>query len=187
MTNPPPGELLSLAAALRRGEVLAYPTEAVFGLGCDPKHADALRKLISLKQRDPGQGLLLIGATFDHVAEFIDRSATPQEVLRKVQSARPVPTTWVVPASRAVHPLLRGTHSGIAVRITSHAGAASLCQAFGGALVSTSANPHGHEPARDVDQVSKYFPNILVMRGDVDRSARPSRIIDALSGRTLRA
>ncbi|HEX3125679.1 MAG TPA: Sua5/YciO/YrdC/YwlC family protein, partial [Rhodanobacteraceae bacterium] len=64
-------ELAAAVAALRQGGVIAYPTEAVYGLGCDPSDEAAVARLFALKQRPPTQGVLLIAADFAQVEKFI--------------------------------------------------------------------------------------------------------------------
>ncbi|BBD78850.1 L-threonylcarbamoyladenylate synthase [Aerosticca soli] len=181
-------ELDAAAAALRAGGVLAYPTEAVYGLGCDPHDADALARIFTLKQRPPAQGVLLIGADFAQVACYIDHAAVPPEALARAQATWPGPYTWIFPRSAQVPAWIAGAHEGIALRVTAHAPAAALCRAFGGALVSTSANPHGQPPARSAQAVSDYFGDALdgVLDAPLGGLDRPSLIRDALTGALVR-
>src|SRR5690606_28803818 len=75
-----------VAAALRRGGVVAYPTEAVFGLGCDPRDRAAFDRLVALKLRPPARGVLLLGADFAQVAPWIDLAATPADALERARA-----------------------------------------------------------------------------------------------------
>lgn len=177
------------AALLHRGGVLAYPTEAVFGLGCDPGDRGAFERLFALKQRPPTQGVLLIGADFAQVERYIDVAKVPAQVLAQVRASWPGPYTWVFPRTDAVPEWVAGAHAGIALRVTAHAPAAMLCRAFGGALVSTSANPHGAAPARDAETVLGYFGEALdgVLDAPIGAQDRPTVIRDALSGAIIRA
>lgn len=182
-------ELDAAATLLHGGGVLAYPTEAVFGLGCDPHDRVAFEQLFALKQRPSTQGVLLIAATFEQIEHYIDLATVPPEVMRQVRSSWPGPHTWIFPRSAAVPAWIAGTHAGIALRVTAHEPAAALCQAFGGALVSTSANPHGQPPARSAPAVADYFGDTLdgVLDAPVGGQASPSVIRDALSSAILRA
>lgn len=182
-------ELDTAAALLRDGGVLAYPTEAVFGLGCDPHDQRAFERVFALKQRPPAQGVLLIAADFEQVERYIDLAAVPESVLRQVLTSWPGPHTWIFPRSAAVPAWVAGGHAGIALRITAHAPAAALCRAFGGALVSTSANPHGKPAARDIQAVATYFGDALdaVLDAPLGSDARPTAIRDALTGAIIRA
>ena len=177
------------AALLRGGGVLAYPTEAVFGLGCDPHDHTAFKRLFALKQRPPTQGVLLIGADFDQLAQYIDLAAVPGTVMAQVRASWPGPHTWIFPRSDAVPAWVAGDHAGIALRVTAHAPAAALCRAYRGALVSTSANPHGQPPARSASAVADFFGDALdgLLDAAVGSQAGPTTIRDALSGAIIRA
>lgn len=182
-------DLSAAAALLHRGGVLAYPTEAVFGLGCDPADRAAFERLFALKQRPSTQGVLLIASNFAQVEPYIDLAAVPAAVLHEVRASWPGPYTWVFPRTAAVPAWVAGSHDGVALRVTAHAPAAALCDAFGGALVSTSANPHGQPPARSATTVTSYFGDALdgVLDAPLGGQVSPTLIRDALSGAIIRA
>ena len=163
--------------ALRRGGVIAYPTEAVFGFGCDPHNEAALQRLFAIKRRDASQGVLLIAADLDQVLPYID-PACPTEALDRARATWPGPHTWVFPRSNHVPAWIAGNHAGIALRVTAHPVAAALCRAFGAAIVSTSANRHGSPPLRDAQAIREEFGVEVdaVVAGAVDVEAQPSSI-----------
>ncbi len=177
------------AAALRRGGVIAYPTEAVFGFGCDPHDHAAFTRLFDLKQRPPTQGVLLIAAEFAQLQPYIDLARTPAEALSRAQASWPGPHTWIFPRAASVPEWIAGGHAGIALRVTAHPTAAALCRAFGGALVSTSANRHGEPPARAAAEVLSAFGDALDAIVDAPTGGldRPTPIRDAISGEVLRS
>jgi L-threonylcarbamoyladenylate synthase len=180
-----PWQLREARRCLDRGDVLAYPTEAVYGLGCDPLNAAAVMRLVALKQRPLEAGLILIAADFTQIEPFV--APLPAPVRRRVFASWPGPVTWLLPARPDVPTWLRGRHATLAVRITAHPGSRALCRTFGGALVSTSANPHGRPPARTALQVQRYFgAKIAVVPGPLGNRPRPSEIRDAATGRVLR-
>lgn len=174
--------------ALRRGGVIAYPTEAVFGFGCDPHDGAAFARLFTLKQRPPIQGVLLIAADFEQVQPYIDMVSTPAEALARAQASWPGPHTWIFPRAANVPEWVAGGHAGIALRVTAHPTAAALCRAFGGALVSTSANRHGEPPARTATDVLGAFGETVDAIVDAPTGGldRPTPIRDAISGEVLR-
>lgn len=173
-------------AELRRGGVVAYPTEAVWGLGCDPRNEQAVRRLFALKSRPAGVGVLLIGAEFAQIAAYI--GTCPQPAIDRAQATWPGPNTWIFPRNVDVPSWIVGEHAGIALRVTAHPVARDLCLAFGGALVSTSANRHGQPPARSEIQVREAFADNLnaLVPGELGGLERPTPIRDAISGDVVR-
>ena len=183
----PSWRLRQAARVLARGGILAYPTEAVFGLGCDPDDAWAVRRLLTLKQRPVEKGLILIAADVAQLAPYV--RPLPEPRMGEILAGWPGPATWLLPAAPDTPYWLTGTHETLAVRVTAHPLARALCQAWGGALVSTSANPAGAPPARSPLQVRRYFGDRLelVLTGALGASRRPTSIRDGRSGRLLRA
>jgi len=179
-------QIAAADAALRHGGVIAYPTEAVYGLGCDPSNRDAVARLFELKDRPAEQGVLLIAGDFAQVEKFI--VPVPADVLARVRATWPGPHTWVFPRSVSTPAWLAGAHAGIALRVTAHAPAIDLCRAFGGALVSTSANRHGAPPARTAADVRSAFGSELAYILDAPTGGleRPTPIRDAVSGGIFR-
>ena len=172
--------------ALRRGGVIAYPTEAVWGLGCDPHNEAAVRRLFELKQRPSGVGVLLIAADFSQIADYIDEC--PTDAIARAQASWPGPNTWVFPASATVPSWVVGGHVGVAIRITAHPVASALCRAFGGALVSSSANIHGQTAITNVSELRHMFNEQLdaIVDGELGGLERPTTIRDAISGNIVR-
>lgn len=189
--NPAPAtaDARNCATRLNSGGLVAYPTEAVFGLGCDPHDRAAFDRLFALKERPPTQGVLLIGADFEQVAPWIDLAATPPAALQRAQATWPGPNTWIFPRAADVPDWIAGAHAGIALRVTAHGPAAELCRAFGGAIVSTSANRHGMPPARSAAEVQRAFGDRIdaILDGPLGGLERPTPIRDAISGGFLRS
>jgi L-threonylcarbamoyladenylate synthase len=176
------------ARHLRRGGVIAYPTEAVWGLGCDPRDEAATLRLLALKQREVDKGLILIAANEAQLAPFVDFESLDEAQRATVRASWPGPNTWIVPASNGAPGWITGEHDGIAVRVTAHPGVIALCEAFGGAIVSTSANRAGLPAAAAFDALD---PAIVagvdaVLQGETGGLGRPSAIRDARDGRRLR-
>lgn len=184
--------LLTVPAAaglLRRGGVLAYPTEAVWGLGCDPFDEAAVLRLLALKQREVDKGLILIAASLAQFDGLLDWEALPRERRAEVVASWPGPHTWIVPATPRVPRWITGAHDGVAVRVSAHPGVVALCTAFDAPLVSTSANPAG---AAAPTTLAGFDPGLRaavdgILAGDTGGRDRPSDIRDARSGARLRA
>ncbi len=174
------------ANALAAGQVVAYPTEAVWGLGCDPFNRHAIEALLALKSRSAHKGLILVAAS---IAQFDFLLWDADKTLRqKLAASWPGHTTWLVPHHQRVPGLVSGEHASIAIRVSAHSGVRALCHAFGGPIVSTSANPQGMAPARTAFMARKYFreSGVVFAPGVVGRQAKPSTIIDAQSGAVIR-
>jgi L-threonylcarbamoyladenylate synthase len=171
---------------LERGGIVAHATEAVFGLACDPQNPHSLSRLLSLKSRSPGKGLILIGASRDHVLKYAAPLA--QEKLDMMMATWPGPVTWVVPASPGLDFRLTGGRLSIALRVTAHPQAARLCKEFGSAIISTSANLSGHRPATTQLTVRRAFKHdiVYILPGRVGRAGRPSEIRDVVTDQVLR-
>ncbi len=172
---------------LAAGGIVAYPTEAVFGLGCDPANTEAIARLQALKGRDAGKGLILIAHELTALEPWL--GPLDESIRARVEPTWPGPVTWLLPAAAAVPRLLKGDHDTLAVRVTAHPTAAALCRAWGGPLVSTSANPAGGEPARSADAVHALFGGDVdvVVEGTVGGLERPTPIRDGRTGETLRS
>ncbi|WP_097459532.1 L-threonylcarbamoyladenylate synthase [Mangrovitalea sediminis] len=172
---------------LRAGGVIAYPTEAVWGLGCDPWDEAAVANILALKQRPQQKGLILVAAHPEQVAYLLD--PLPAELRQAALSHWPGPVTCLLPdIHRQVPEWLRGRHASIAVRVSAHPLVVALCEAFGGPLVSTSCNPAGRPAARSAIQVRQYFGEALdgILPGALGGQRQPSRIIDLVTNRVLR-
>lgn len=174
-------------AVLKAGGLIAYPTESVFGLGCDPRNEAALKRLLQLKQRPAHKGLILIAAQLEQLADYI--LPLNAELLARILPTWPGPYTWLLPAGEHVSPLLRGEHISLAVRLSAHPSCQALCQQFAHPIVSTSANPATKAPARDLYRLNDYFSDQidLVLNWPLGEQANPSEIRDAVTGQLIRA
>jgi L-threonylcarbamoyladenylate synthase len=182
--------VVEAAALLRRGGLVAYPTEAVWGLGCDPFDEAAVSRLLVLKQRAVDKGVILVAASMPQLDGLVDWRALPQERRDAVLATWPGPHTWIVPATVRVPRWITGVHDGnVAVRISAHAVVAALCEAFGAPLVSTSANRASMPPPRDVAAIDAKLLSALdgIVEGVTGDLAQPTPIRDARSGYVLRS
>ena len=173
--------------ALQNQQVIAYPTEAVFGLGCDPDSELAVNALLALKQRPWEKGLILIAADYAQLAPYIDDAALSDQQRVTMFASWPGPGTWGIPARLNTPRLLTGRFNSLAVRVSDHPLVQQLCRQFGKPLVSTSANLSGQEPCRSVDEVQQQFGAAFpVLNGSVGGRLNPSEIRDVLTGKQIR-
>jgi len=181
-----PFQLRQAARILREGGVIAYPTEAVFGLGCDPAAEPALRRILAIKQRPAAAGFILIASGWAQLEGWISPTAEQRD---RLLAPLDRPVSWVVPAGPRCNPLLTGGRPTVAVRVTTHPVARALCELAAMPIVSTSANRHGRPPARSALAARRQLGASvdLVLGGSTGGATRPSEIRDAATGQVLRA
>ena len=173
------------AKAIASGEVVAYPTESCFGLGCDPKNLAAIEKIFELKARSANKALILIAATVEQAREYVDVFDSPFQ--QEIQNSWPGPNTWLLTPKPIVLSKLRGEFPQLAMRVTAHPIASAICTEFGGAIVSTSANLSGEDALLDAAAVARVFgKHIKIAAGDIGSDRKPSTIRDGLTGKILR-
>ena len=172
--------------AVQHGGVIAYPTEAVYGLGCDPAQLAAVQRVLTLKQRPAHKGLILIAADFDQLAPYL----LPLDSVThaRVMVTWPGAVTWILPAQPHVSPLIRGEHDTLAVRVSAHPTCRALCLRLGHPLISTSANLSTLPPARDAQAVAAQFGTLLdgIVDAPVGGQAQPTEIRQGLTGEIVR-
>ena len=174
-----------VARVVRQGGVIAYPTEAVWGLGCDPWDELAVGRLLALKDRPVHKGLILVA---DSIQQFDFLLADlPERWIDRLASTWPGPNTWLVPHQERLPTWITGQHDGVALRVSDHPQVRDLC-ALTGPLVSTSANPAGRPAARSRLRVEQYFHGQLdaVLGGAPGGRRNPSLIRDLRTGDVIR-
>ncbi|MGL4475614.1 MAG: L-threonylcarbamoyladenylate synthase [Shewanella sp.] len=176
------------ASLLLQGGVVAYPTEAVYGLGCDPDNERAVQRILAIKQRPWQKGLILVAANLEQLRAYVDFSKLTAEQLAFAASHWPGPFTFIMPTLTTTSSLLRGEFRSIAVRISAHPVVQSLCLELGKPLVSTSANLAGEAPVVLADDIVNQFDGQIdaLILGELGGSLQPSTIMDAISGQVLR-
>ncbi len=174
------------ARDIRAGAVIAYPTEAVWGLGCDPWDEEAVYRLLAIKSRPVEKGLILIADNirqFDFLFEDF-----PELWIDRMASTWPGPNTWLVPHQNLLPQWITGVHETVALRVSDHPTVRELC-ALVGPLISTSANPAGRPAARSRLRVEQYFRGQIdgVLSGSLGGRRNPSVIRDIATAEIVRA
>ncbi len=182
-----PWQLRLARRVIGAGGIVAYPTEGVWGLGCDPLNADAVERVLAIKRRDAAKGLILIAAAREQLSPYIE--PLPADVEKQVTATWPGPVTWILPAAPGAPRPLTGGRSTLAARVTAHPLVRALCETCGQALVSTSANLSGRPPARSALTVRMHLGTLVdyILPGPLGGRTRPTEIRDATSGRIIRA
>ena len=180
---------LNVITALKQGSVIFYPTEAVFGLGCDPDNEQAVMDLLAIKQRSVEKGLILIADNYNQLLPYIDDSKIPMDKRPEIFSSWPGAFTWILPASDKAPKWITGKFDSIAVRVTNDADVKAVCSEFGKPLVSTSANLAGCDPVKGIEEAKQVFNdrNLFYVQGELGRANKPSQIKDAMTGAVIRS
>lgn len=139
--------------------VIAYPTESVYGLGCDPLNESATMRILELKNRPIEKGMILIAASLNQLEPFCQLENNEREKI--LQQTTPV--TWLVRKSSLTPRWICGDHHKVAIRVTQHPVVRSICNYLKGPIVSTSANPAGAQPAKNILEARIYFMNEVDM------------------------
>lgn len=165
----------ALASHLKRGGLIAYPTESCYGLGCDPSNRRAVQRLLKLKRRPQHKGLILIASEYFQISQYIQSITKEEQAKLKHDGAQAI--TYLMPAKASCPRWLRGKHDTLAVRLTAHPFAKALCRSAGSALVSTSANRNGQRPAKTFAECQRLFgKKVWVLPGRVGKRKQPSTI-----------
>lgn len=181
------------ASIIHAGGVIAYPTEAVWGLGCDPFNEQACFRLLQIKQRPVEKGMILVASSTEQLGFLLDMLNTrEQQKLNRAwkDQAQSGPVTFLVPDLASKVPLwIKGEHTAVAVRVSGHPVVQALCEHVGGPVVSTSANLAGRPAVKTRVQLEKQLGHKLdfILPGSLGGAAKPSQIIDLVSGRVMRA
>lgn len=178
-------EVAHAVRVLQQGGVIAHATEGVWGLACDPWNESAVNRILTIKQRSIDQGFIVIGSETSTFQSELD-SLTP-EIRRRVESSWPGHVTWILPTSR--FPVwVTGNRTSIAARIPDHEQARTLTKLFGKAIISTSANVSGREPATTMEEVTRQFGPLIdfVVPGQIGSDVGSSRIFNAVTEDAIR-
>jgi L-threonylcarbamoyladenylate synthase len=178
-----PLELATAVQALRDGELVAFPTETVYGLGAHAAYPAALRRVFELKGRPTTHPLIV------HIdnTRYLTRWAreVPEAAQKLSERFWPGPLTLVLPRAENVHRLVTGGQDTVAVRVPSHPMAQQLLTAFGGGIAAPSANRYGHLSPTRAEHVREEFGAAVrvVLDGGDCRLGLESTIVACLDGK----
>lgn len=193
-------EFSIMVNGLKQGKLIAYPTETVWGVGCDAFCERAVKDLLMLKNRPMDKGLIVLSDSVERILPFLGNLPTDRqdEIIATWQNpVQTQATTWLFPIPNGVKipTWLTGSHDSLAIRVISHSAVANLCANLVdntnpyGFLVSTSCNPATLPPAVAYEEAWAYFgnyPNMLFLQEDTLGYQKPSRIRCAINGDVIR-
>ena len=200
--------VIEAAHWLQQGQLLAYPTESVWGIGCDPFNQQAVEQLLAIKQRPLEKGMIVVTDSVSRLKMLLNslnedqrqqvlvswRNDTDSDVNSKQAH------TWLLPLSEnlpvSIPAWIIGAHHSVAVRVIDHPLVQQLCRQVVsvhnpyGFVVSTSCNPSGQPPALTLSQAQAYFSNsneqVGYLKGETLGYQLPSQISDARTGQVIR-
>ncbi len=176
-------QLSQAQSILRNGGVIAYSTETVLGLGCDPRNQSAVNRLCWLKNRALENGLIVVVSNLNVLQQF--SQPLTQKHVDTISTTEKI--TWLLPANDTVPNWITGKHEKVAVRISEHPIAGPLSTATDG-IVSTSANISSYKTLTSQSEIRDWFgPHVDYMLIECAGSGSPSQICDLLSGKVLRS
>jgi L-threonylcarbamoyladenylate synthase len=167
--------------------VIVYPTETIYGLGCDPFNEQAVNKLLKIKQRNIDKGLILIASKFTQLKPLLGKLSETE--IERLTTIHDRPITWVTNKSNQTPSWVSGDHQSIAVRLTTHPVVKALCDALQQPVVSTSANLSGQTNICSASEAQLQFGgliDVIIDGGDLYRR-KASEIRLLASGEVIRA
>ena len=166
--------------------VIAHPTDTIYGLGCLANNPSGIQKIIELKNRDINKGFILLASDIGYLLPYID-SHMSEDLLKQISLPLKTPTTFLVPKSEELSPLLGGDNELLAVRLTSNLLIKFFCEKTNSALISSSANLNGKKVATTKRELKHYFGNQLdYVLPPSGYNSEPSKIINLMTGERLR-
>jgi len=172
------------AHIIRHGGIIAYPTDTIYGLGCDPYNAEAVSSINEIKQRPLHKQFILLAGDINQVLSLVDLDKEQQQKITHAAE----PTSWVIEAKPSVPSWLVSDDGSITIRISQQHDVQRLCHALGHAIISTSANPSGKPPARNSLELHRYFHHNLdmILAEHQMLAGRPSKVIRLCDNHVIR-
>ena len=173
-----PASIMRAADVLKRGGLVAYPTESFYAIGADALNRAAVERVFVAKGRKPEKPIpVIVGARED--IPLYTRALSPI-ALKAVEQLAPGPVTMIFYASDRVPDILTGGSGKVGVRVPDHPVASALAAVFGGAVTATSANISGAPGVSDPEEVARLFGDALdlLLDGGVTPGPPPSTLLD---------
>ena len=178
-------DCITASNLLADGKIIIYPTESIFGIGCDPWNEKSVKKIYKIKGRPLNKPMIIIGTDLIQMKRLIDIDS----ITSTVKNTWPGHTTWLIPSKVDCPEWLKDNASGrVAVRISNHQVVKRICEEFSMPLISTSANKSNYKPSKDRKDVESIFTSEIdyIVEGDLGGNEDPSIIKDMLTGVIIR-
>ena len=179
--NPQPRHVLRAVECLRNGGVIVYPTDTVYGLGCDITSKHAVERIIRIKGRDPKKPMSFVCADLTHISRYARVSNLAYRILKRFL---PGAYTFVLEASSEVPKMLLTRQKTVGIRIPEHPVSSALVRELGNPILSTSANRSGAEPLNvplEIQEVLGKQVDLILDAGTLQRV--PSTVVSLVNDR----
>ena len=178
----PKADTLEASNIIKEGGIVIYPTEGIYGLGCDPLNSDSVDNIFQLKGREYDKRFIILSSSIGFLNGIIDSSLGDDARLNSNDFI-----TWIVPANNNCPPWLKSKNN-VAIRITQHPVVVDLCNKLQGPIISTSANYSGQKYINDITIIEELFDGKVscIVNGKLGDEKKPSSIIDIISNEVLR-
>lgn len=173
--HPEPRKIQRAVAALEQGDVIVYPTDTLYGIGCAMGHKRAVDRIYHLTGKDESQLLTLVCADLSGIARYAVVDNTHYRLLKRLL---PGPYTFILPATREVPRMLLSKRKTVGLRVPDHAVAQALVQALDRPLISTSASYRGEDPLNDPADIAARFRGIEIVLDVGFGGLIPSTVVD---------
>jgi tRNA threonylcarbamoyl adenosine modification protein (Sua5/YciO/YrdC/YwlC family) len=173
--HPEPRKIQRAVAALNNGELIAYPTDTVYGLGCDLLNKAALDRLYQIKKMPRSQPLAMVCLDLSDIARYVLVDNTAYRLLRRLL---PGPYTFILPATREVPKTIAPKRTQVGIRVPDHAVPRAIAEALGRPLLSTTAAPYGGEPLQWPEEIAAAFPDLSLILDGGPCGLLPTTVVD---------
>jgi len=169
------------ARVVKDGGVILYPTDTIYGIGCDATNKPAVERIITIKKREEDTHFIVLVHSLDVLKRLI--GDVPKSVLKKVEKIIPAPVTFIFTSSQYAASSIPGCTNTIAVRVPDYEFCRRLCELCNGPVLSTSANIHGEQPGVNLATIAadvKQEVDLAIDGGEL--IGKPSTIVNVTGG-----
>lgn len=170
--------LIQACEIISKGGVIAFPTESFYGLGVNATNANAVKRLFTIKKREPDLPILILTSSLEELPKYV--TSIPQKAREIGEKFWPGGLTMVFKSSRALPILLTAGKEKVGIRISSHPVAFALSRSLNVPITATSANISGSPPCIAAEQVAEYLGHDLdlILDGGITEGRYPSTVLD---------
>lgn len=181
--HPEPRKIARAVEALRAGEVIAFPTDTTYVLGCDLHDRAAIERLYQLKRLDRRQQLSFVCPDLGDIARY---AMVDNQAYRLLKRLLPGPYTFILQATREVPKALMSKRRTVGIRVPAHPAPIALVTALGRPMLVSTAGPHGEDAYLDAGDVDAHFPGLAVVLDGGLGGTTPTTIVDLVEGVVVR-